>query len=173
MAKELLDTIVACTLFNEGTEEMGVGKMTLPESEFETTDYSGGGTAGSVTVPVLGAVKPMKFSIDWQSISPAQGRISAGTTRTLQARAAQQVLDPATGEITIGVVSAIMGIYVTKHTTGTLEGGKKGGASTECSVRTYKLTIDGETYIDIDVLNGKCIMGTKDYMSDVVKALRG
>lgn len=157
------------TLFNDGVSYAGeVPEVTLPKLARKTEDYRGGGMNG----PVKEDLGMEGLELQWTAAGYLRDLLAQwGATRhdsiLLRFAGALQ-------ESTTGTVSALEIVVRGRHTE--IDPGKaKAGEQTEIKVTTalsyYKLSIDGTTIIEIDLVNMVEIVNGEDMMADIRSAI--
>lgn len=138
-------------LFNEGNSYLGqTGEVTLPKLGRKFEDWRGGGMNGTVKVDLGLSDDMTEFSWKLGGIDPLViGQFGAATVAALGLRFAGSYQRDDTGETT-----AVEIVVRGRHEEIDF-GNAKAGDDTEVSIKTiwsyYKLTIDGEVVIEIDI----------------------
>ncbi|RSC26460.1 phage major tail tube protein [Pseudomonas putida] len=158
-------------LFNEGTSYLGVCKScTLPPLSRKMEGYRGGGMNGPVKAD-------LGFSDDGIQFEWKTGGLDLLALRQFGAVKADGVMLRFAGSFQqddTGTVSAVEVVVRGRHET--IEMGEATpGEDTEHSITTtcsyYKLAVDGEVLVEIDLLNFIEIIDGKDMLAEQRKAL--
>lgn len=157
----------AYSLFVDSRGYAGKADLELPELSIVTEEYAAGGMAAKVKLD-MGLVEAIdaKFTLyDYDPRIIAQWGLASGNSVPLTFRGAKQSDD---GGPPVPIKVTMVGQLQTLGM-GSWEAGAK--TSMECTVncRSYKLTIGGETVIEIDAEKMVRIIGGRDQMA----ALRG
>lgn len=89
----------------------------------------------------------------------------------LDLRGAQQIYDSASGKYKVGNVKCVVRGVPKKTELGKLDVGTTTGTANTIETAYIKVTIDGETVLELDKFNYICNIGGVDYMADVREAL--
>ncbi|WP_025808334.1 phage major tail tube protein [Pseudomonas chlororaphis] len=158
-------------LFNEGTSYLGVSKScALPPLSRKMEGYRGGGMNGPVK-------SDLGFSDDGIQFEWKTGGLDLLVLRQFGAVKADGVMLRFTGSFQqddTGTVSAVEVVVRGRHET--IEMGEATpGEDTEHSITTtcsyYKLAVDGEVLVEIDLLNFIEIIDGQDMLAEQRKAL--
>lgn len=170
MAK-INQSIINFAAYENGTEFLGIAKISVPDLKYLTQTISGAGIPGNVEHPILGHLDAMTLGITFTSLTSAASSLSEPRPHTIDLRIAEQYED---------IAKAQLGVTSIKHTFVILPKTVKGGsvapasssdASGEYAAHYWKEIIDGKVTKEIDPTNYKCVINGVDYLADVRKAI--
>ena len=168
---QIPERLINFKVYEEGEQFIGVADIDLPEYENMTETVSGAGIMGELDTPTVGHYGALSVTLNWRSIVKDLIYLSTPKTHKLDIRGAVQSIDSATGEIVKKQVRVYLWCLPKKTSAGKMEKASPTDSSNELSVIYYKLSIDGEKMLEIDILNEICyILGT-DYYADVKSLL--
>ena len=154
MAKTKLPlAIVDADLYINGTNNLeGVGEVELPNIEYATVTTEQFGMAAEFEAPLIGHYKKMSVKIKMDSMNDTLLNFNNSDSIQVECLGALQELNRMTHSPKITGVDATMKGFITKFD-------------------YYKLTINGKTIINIDVLNG--IASVNGDYNNIVRKLLG
>lgn len=160
MSKQLPKQIVDFSVYNNSTL-IGTGdELPLPDVVFKT--YTAMTPGGEIDLPTL-MTENMEQETKFDVIDKdAAGLISVGDTTSLTIRGAAQYVDPDTHGLVYKQVKVEEKGITSKVTIGTLKKGDKMDSSITNNLTYIKLTLDGQVLLEIDKLNGSCIVNGKN-----------
>lgn len=156
-------------LFNDGASYMGlVPELTLPKLSRKMEEYRAAGMTGSVMVDYGNEA----ITLEWTAGGLAEDALKqygASKHNAVQLRFAGAYQDDDTGdvsavEVTVRGRHKEIDMGSAKHATDTAH-----KFSTACSY--YKLTINGNTIIELDFMGATELIGSVDNLADVRKAI--
>lgn len=154
MGKYLPEQTISFRVYHDGTDQIGVATIDLPELSYMTESLSGAGIAGEIDSPTLGLTESMTLKMSFISVYPEVFNMLDWTQPNLfECYASMQMSDPATSMRTsvpyrINVVGRAKSFPL-----GTLEPGKKQGSEQELEIIRLEVLLDGEEKVLIDKLN--------------------
>ena len=154
-------------MYKKSEKLIGItSEVELPSVTQLTDEMEGAGTGGKMEVVIIGLTENMEMKIPFMSLSKDMfSMANPNDSPDLTLRGSIQGMDPATGK----VVYTSMAIYV-RGTVKELVPGKakaKMESSITLTLNYYKITLDGETAIEIDKLNGVYIVNGEDVLKEV------
>lgn len=165
------ETNIGFSVYEDGTEYLGLAQADLPEIASLTNTISGAGIMGNYESVVIGAIDAMSTKITFRNITDAAIRLARPGHHTIDLRVAQQSHNPATGEVTITHVKHIMVVAPKKIALGSVKPNTPGDVSGEYSVRYFATYKDGKCALEIDQANYKLVVDGKDYAEPIRTAL--
>ena len=97
MGKYLPEQTIAFRIYHDGTDQIGVATIDLPELSYMTESLSGAGIAGEIDSPTLGMTESMTLKMSFNSVYPEIYNMLDWTRSNLfECYAAVQMSDPAT-----------------------------------------------------------------------------
>lgn len=156
-------------LFNDGVAYLGeVPEVTLPKLTRKTEDYRGGGMNG----PIKEDLGMEGLELAWTAagyLRDLLGQWGAAKVDAVLLRFAGALQDSSTG-----TVSALEVVVRGRHTEidpGTAKAGELTEIKVTSALSYYKLSIDGQTIIEIDLVNMVEIVNGTDLMSEIRAAI--
>ena len=96
MGKYLPEQTIAFRIYHDGTDQIGVATIDLPELSYMTESLSGAGIAGEIDSPTLGMTESMTLKMSFNSVYPEIYNMLDWTRSNLfECYAAVQMSDPA------------------------------------------------------------------------------
>ncbi len=158
-------------VYLEGNVLVGVADVDLPDVAYMTEKVKSLGISGELEIPVLGHFKEMKAKLKFTTATKEFGKLMTPESKLIQVYASLQEYDPASNKYKSVGYKAVMNVLPISNKAGKIDIGKPQDSEIEFTVSAFKLEIDGKTIYDIDVLNVKCEIDGKDYLSDIRKNL--
>lgn len=142
---------ISCMCYEDGNQFLGVAKVTLPDVEFETFNVKGLGLMGSMELPALGQVKPLKMTINFNDANEAQYTLAEIRPHNLDLRVLKEGYESTTSELTQTNHQYLIQCYPVKTSGGNIEPVGTQDASNEFSVTSFKEFRNGKLcrYIDV------------------------
>lgn len=165
--KTIPEKLINYTVYKNGSEFLGTADVTLPSLEALTETVRGAGIAGEVDSPTLGHYASMTTTLNWRTITPEAIKLHAPVSHTLDFRAAQQVYNSGTGEMSSQGVKVTVKAMPKSGDLGSLEPGATTSTTNEFEVTYLKVMIDGRTVVEIDKFNFICVIDGRDYLAAV------
>ncbi len=155
--------------FEDGTSFKGlITELTLPKLTLKLEDYRAGGMAGPV---------PVDFGLEKIELEFKAGGLVRGLFRQFGAVALDATLNRFAGAYQDDSSGAVVACeIVTRGRTSEIDmGTAKPGDDTEQTFKTmcsyYKLTVDGEVWIEIDMIGGTFIVFGIDRRAEIRAAI--
>ena len=155
--------------FEDGTSYKGqIPEVTLPKLTMKLEDYRAGGMAGPV---------PIDFGLEKIELEFKAGGLVKGLFRQFGAVALDATLNRFAGAYQDDSSGAVVSCeIVTRGRTSEIDmGSAKVGDDTEQTFKTtcsyYKLTVDGEDWIEIDMIGGTFIVFGIDRRAEIRAAI--
>lgn len=158
-------------VYLEGNTLVGVADVDLPDVSYMTEKVKSLGISGELELPVIGHFKEMKTKLKFTTTTKEFGKLFQPESKLIQVYASLQEYDPASNSYKSIGYKAVMNVLPLSNKSGKIDIGKPMDSEIEFAVSAFKLEIDGKEIYDIDVLNLKCKIDGKDYLSDVRKNL--
>ncbi|EYC51446.1 major tail tube protein [Hylemonella gracilis str. Niagara R] len=156
-------------LFIDGESYAGlVPEITLPKLSRKTEEYVAGGMPGAVNVAMSLEALELQFTLAGMDARLFRQFGNTNTAATLL-RFAGAMQDDATGAV-LPVEIVTRGFYK-ELDPGAATAGEKLETKLTASLSYYKVTISGETVIEIDMVNFIEIIGGTDYAAEVRRAI--
>lgn len=154
MGKYLPEQTISFRVYHDGTGQIGVATIDLPELSYMTESLSGAGIAGEIDSPTLGMTESMTLKMSFNSVYPEIYNMLDWTRSNLfECYAAVQMSDPATSMRTSVPLRVNIVGRAKSFPLGSLEPGKKQGNEQELEVTRLEVLLDGEEKLLIDKLN--------------------
>lgn len=158
-------------VYRDGNDLLGVADVSLPDIEFLSETVKGAGIAGEVDSPTVGQLASMQLSLNWRTITKPLTILAQQKAHALDLRGSMQIFEAAMGEYRqVPVKIAVRGLPK-KIGLGKFDKGSSTDSSSEFEVIYMKISINGETVIEIDKYNYVCVINGVDYLLQVRIAL--
>ena len=165
------EKLINFRVYNNGADLVGSADVTLPKLNAMTQTVKGAGIAGEIDSPVLGHYSSTEVEINFRNIDKDSITLASPKGHHLDIRGAQQVYDSSTGEY-VGKKDKLVVRGVPKtDDLGKLDVGATTDTKLTLECDYVKLSIDGETQIELDKYNYIANIGGVDYLADVRDAL--
>lgn len=164
-------SIINFAVFENGTEFLGVAKVSVPDLKYLTQTISGAGIAGNLEHPVIGHLDAMTLGINFNSLTSAASSLSEPRPHTIELRIAEQSEDIAKAQLGVTSIKHVFVILPKTVKGGTVAPASSSDASGEYACHYWKEVIDGVITKEIDPTNYKCEINGVDYLEPVRKAL--
>lgn len=168
---QIPEKLINYRVFEDGKDLIGTADVQLPSLEYMTETVKGAGVAGEVDSPTLGHFSAMSVTLNWRTVTEHLSRLATPRAHNLDIRGAQQRFNNATGELDVVPVKAVIRALPKKTDIGKFDAGATTDSSTEMEAIYLKLTVDGETVLEIDKYNYICNIGGTDFLEKVRQAL--
>ncbi|MBE6537937.1 MAG: phage tail protein [Ruminococcaceae bacterium] len=164
--------VINFAVYENGSEYLGVAKVTLPDTENKTFTVNGAGIAGDIDLPVPGHRNAMTATITFTDATEAAYKLAENRKHTIDLRAAHEEYDSTSGALKVKAYKHILDIIPKKLGGGDVAPATPQSISGEYSVLARKDYIDGILVRDIDPVNFKDVGadGT-DSLAEVRSAL--
>ena len=163
--KNIPDKINMFNVYHKGTKLIGVSdEVTLPDLESMTETISGAGILGEIDSPTVGQYGSMEMEIPFRILSTDMfSLISPEQVVDVTLRASEQTL-ASNGLDFKGVRVVVRGLFK-KFTGGSVKQGSPTNSSVTVELLYYVLELDGKKVMELDKLNGVCVVNGKDVLS--------
>lgn len=163
--------LINAKIYNDGREQMGVGKVQLPDFEYLSESLTGLGLAGEIDMPVLGHFGSLTMSLNWNTVCEQAVSLLAPKTHRLTLYGSVQNWATESGAFEPRGVKVAVHAIPKKSGPGSFEAAKKTEPASEFELTYVKMTIGGKEILEIDKFNFICRINGKDYLSDVRQQL--
>lgn len=165
------EKLINFRVYNNGADLVGSADVTLPKLNAMTQTVKGAGIAGEIDSPVLGHYSSTEVEINFRTIDKDSITLASPKGHHLDIRGAQQVYDSSTGEYVVKKVKLVVRGVPKTDDLGKLDVGATTDTKLTLECDYVKLSIDGETQIELDKYNYIANIGGVDYLADVRDAL--
>lgn len=165
------ETVISYSVYEDGTEYLGMSEVTLPEISWITSELSGAGISGKIDEVVLGHLEAMSATFNFRTVTDAAIKLNEPRVHNIDLRVAQQKYNTRTSATGVKRVRHVMKMKPKKFSPGKVAPASTADASGEYSVFYYAMYIDDKKKTELDPLNFICVINGKDYLADVRKAL--
>ncbi len=165
------EKLINFRVYQNGADLVGVADVTLPSLEAMTETVKGAGIAGEIDSPTLGHYSSMELQLNWRTLEKSNVALAAPTGVHLDLRGAQQVYDSSSGKYIVRPVKCVIRGIPKSTELGKLDVGATTDTVTTIEVNYIKVTIAGDTILEVDKYNSITIIDSVDYMAEVRDAL--
>lgn len=168
-----MDTgVINFAVYENGTEYLGLAKITLPDMNNKMLTVNGAGVPGDVDVPVPGHRDAMSVKIEFIDAPQAAYKLAETRQHVLDCRAAHEDYDATTGTIKVIAYKHILTVIPKTLGGGTVGPVAAQAVSGEYSCVARKDYIDGKLMLDYDPVNFRDVDASgNDSLAAVRKAL--
>ncbi len=149
--------VINFAVYENGSEYLGLAKITLPDMTNKTLSVNGAGIPGDIDIPVPGHRDAMSVKIEFVDAPEAAYKLAEERQHILDCRAAHEEYDATTGAITVKAYKHILTVFPKSLGGGTVGTVAAQAVSGEYSCFARKDYIDGKLMLDYDPANFKDI----------------
>lgn len=164
-------SVINFAVYEDGTEFVGMAKVTLPDLTSLTQSISGAGIAGNVESVLLGHYEAMTLGLSFRNTTKQAIRLAEPRRHNIDLRIAQQDENTVKGAVEVRNVKHVFAVIPKSTKGGTVAPASPTDGSGEYAIRYWANYIDGKKVLEIDPLNFICFINGVDYLAPVRKAL--
>lgn len=165
------EKLINFRVYQDGDDLLGISDVTLPKLDSITETVKGAGVAGEIDDPTIGHFGSMELELNWRSLLKSNIVLAKPTGVHLDLRGACQGHDSAKNVLKTMPVKIVVEGTPKSTDLGKLDMGATTDTKNTIEVTYIKITVDGETVLEIDKFNYICVIGGVDYMADIRDAL--
>lgn len=165
------EKLINFRVYQDGDDLLGISDVTLPKLDSITETVKGAGVAGEIDDPTIGHFGSMELELNWRSLVKSNIVLAKPTGVHLDLRGACQGHDRAKNVLKTMPVKIVVEGTPKSTDLGKLDMGATTDTKNTIEVTYIKITVDGETVLEIDKFNYICVIGGVDYMADIRDAL--
>ena len=147
--------VINFAVYENGTEYLGLAKITLPDMTNKMLTVNGAGIPGDLDVPVPGHRDAMSVKIEFIDAHKAAYQLAETRQHVLDCRAAHEDYDATSGTIKVTAYKHILTVIPKTLGGGTVGTAAAQAVSGEYSCLARKDFIDGVRMLDYDPANFK------------------
>lgn len=154
MKNSIPNALVNAEVYINGDNGLaGIGEVELPNIEYSTVTSEQLGLTAEIETPLIGHFKKLEAKIKMDSIDGSLLNFNNLAPILVECKGAHQKTSKITHGSVLGSIDATFKGIIKKFDGPKMKAGSKLESSFDLSVTYYKLTIEGKTIIEIDVLN--------------------
>lgn len=165
------EKLINFRVYQDGDDLLGISDVTLPKLDSITETVKGAGVAGEIDDPTIGHFGSMELELNWRSLVKSNIVLAKPTGVHLDLRGACQGHDSAKNVLKTMPVKIVIEGMPKSTDLGKLDMGATTDTKNTIEVTYIKITVDGETVLEIDKFNYICVIDGVDYMADIRDAL--
>lgn len=165
------EKLINFRVYQDGDDLLGISDVTLPKLDSITETVKGAGVAGEIDDPTIGHFGSMELELNWRSLVKSNIVLAKPTGVHLDLRGACQGHDSAKNVLKTMTVKIVVEGTPKSTDLGKLDMGATTDTKNTIEVTYIKITVDGETVLEIDKFNYICVIDGVDYMADIRDAL--
>ncbi len=165
--------VINFTVYENGTEFLGLAKLTLPDMTNKMLSVNGAGVPGDIDIPVPGHRDAMSVKIEFIDAPQAAYKLAETRQHVLDCRAAHEEYDATSGKIKVVAYKHILTVIPKSLGGGTIGPVAAQAVSGEYSCVARKDYIDGVLMLDYDPANFKDVDASGNDNLAAVKAALG
>ena len=165
------EKLINFRVYQDGDDLLGISDVTLPKLDSITETVKGAGVAGEIDDPTIGHFGSMELELNWRSLVKSNIVLAKPTGVHLDLRGACQGHDSAKNVLKTTPVKIVVEGTPKSTDLGKLDMGATTDTKNTIEVTYIKITVDGETVLEIDKFNYICVIDGVDYMADIRDAL--
>lgn len=167
MANDIPQLLINARVYNASKVLLGMADAEIGDLEYMTESIAGLGIAGEIDLPALGHLKSLTLKLKWNSVCDSAVTLLAPKSHQLEIYASLQNWSYGEGIIK-PVGCRVSALAVPKKSgIGKFEPAKKMEPESEFEVYYLKMGIGGQTMLEFDKFNFKCVISGTDYLADV------
>ena len=154
----------------EGSDRLiGVtDEVKLPDMNAITASISGAGIAGTIDIPVVGAFENMEMEIPFRGLATDLFKVfKLGETVDITLRGGYQTLDNQSATIGKSSMRVMVRGFVKGFSPGSVKMNDQMTSTVTVSIAYYLVAVGGNTVIELDKLNSKCVIDGVDVLEDI------
>ena len=163
--------VIDFRVYEDGTEFLGVSKISLPDISFLTQNMSGAGIGGNMEVVLRGIIDSMSMTMDFKQTTDKTIQLAEPRPHNLSLCVAEQVEDMLNAKVSVENVKYVVIATPKTFKIGSIAPASSNDGSGEFAVRYFAMFIGGQRMIEVDPINSICYINGTDYLADVRKAL--
>lgn len=165
------EKLINFRVYQDGDDLLGISDVTLPKLDSITETVKGAGVAGEIDDPTIGHFGSMELELNWRTLVKSNIVLAKPTGVHLDLRGACQSHDSAKNVLKTMPVKIVVEGTPKSTDLGKLDMGATTDTKNTIEVTYIKITVDGESVLEIDKFNYICIIDGVDYMADIRDAL--
>ena len=154
-----------------GVRKPGVVDVTLPNLEAKKTTISGAGISGDIDMPVSGHTANLETELNFRITDETAMELAEVRAYDFEFFGAEEAYDAATGELKAKSLRVMMRLLPSSVELGKLSAAETMDTKLTGSVLYLKVSIDGDTKVEVDKLNYIYKINGKDYLEKIRKSL--
>lgn len=168
MEKNISTVLRDYNVYNDKNKLIGIGEeLSLPSITFLTSTLNGAGFGGEIELPSPGRTSNIEQEVPFNMMDEETvSLIKVGNVTALTVRGANEKVNPETGKLDWSGMSVSMRGYVSEINLGTAKRADKMDSSVKMSLIYIKYVANDKILLEIDKLNGKCIINGVDMTGD-------
>lgn len=152
---------------NASNVMLGISKVTLPDMDYLTETMKGAGIAGEFESIAPGLLKALELGLDFNTVTKHTYSLFAPTSHYIDCRMAVNNVDGGDGSPKSEGWRVVAKGVTKSFKQGNAEPSTQMGTSVTLSLTYIKVTNQGKTMMEIDVINYICKVGEVDYLADI------
>lgn len=164
--------VIDFAVYEDGSEFLGLAKVSLPDSVLKTITVNGAGIAGDLEVPVLGQKEAQRATFEFIDNPNAAYKLAEERVHLLTLRVAHQTYDATKGIIPTGQ-KYVLSVYPISKTGGEVAPAGQQSVTVEVSVLSRQDFLNGTLVKHESVLGHIDVDATGKNRLDEVKKILG
>lgn len=145
--------VINFAVYENGSEFLGMAKVTLPDVANKVISVEGAGIPGTVDMPVMGAHDAMRATFEFTDGGKGAYLLAAQRTHLLDLRAVHEEYDTVKGELKTVKYKHILQVIPISQSGGDVAPASAQSMTVETSVLSRKDYIDGKLVRHLDPFN--------------------
>ena len=158
-------------LYEDATEFIGVGDITMPNINNMTAEVRGAGIAGAITELIMGYLEAMEVGVAFRLFSGNAIRLLEPRDHLIELRVVQQERDPVNREYLQRGLKHTMIVFPKTTNPGSVRTAAPGDASGTYGLRYWKMELDGKIVFEFDPIAFIYIVNGYDYLAETRRLL--
>ncbi len=165
------EKLINFRVYQDGADLIGISDVTLPKLEAVTETVKGAGIAGEIDSPTLGHYGSMEVELNWRTLLKSNIVLAKPKGVNLDLRGACQMNNSESGTLETVPVKVVLRGLPKSTDLGKLEMGSTTDTKNTIEVTYIKISVNGETVLELDKYNYICNIDGTDYLAEVREAL--
>ncbi len=165
------ENLINFRVYQDGNVFLGIADVTLPKLSAMTQTVKGAGIAGEIEAPTMGHYSSAEVELNWRTIEKDLIALAANKALSLDLRGAGQAYDAESGAYKVRKIKILLRGRPKESDLGKFDVGTTTDSKNTLECDYIKVTIDGETKLELDKYNFVCNINGTDYLEDVKDAL--
>jgi P2 family phage contractile tail tube protein len=152
---------------------LGIADASLPDIQNEVDQLKGAGIMGTIDVPILCQLQPMRVTLNFHDVTSNYIAMLAQQSNQLTLMAALQQMDSQTQALSIVSWRIAMNVLPLRGNLNKMETGTKSQPGVEFSIPSLQMWYNNQPVVQIDVVNYIYMVNGVDYAAPIRAAIGG
>ena len=159
------EKLVGFECYEDGNRMVGIADVVLPNLAYMLDTVQGAGIGGEFETPTIGQFQPMSTTINWRILTDENVTYVAPKVYHFDFRGSKQFLDHSVGALEQQQIKVVMRVLPKNLNLGNMQKASPMGNSGDFEVLYLKITLNGNTKVEIDKIAYICNIDGVDYLA--------